>query len=218
MRNPGEETPVQPEAVFALPQFPPHSVETARRGLDALESMGVLRPGEKIGVAGVSMGAIEASLTALTDERVGAAALILGGANIAKMLTTISGAGAKGYVELREGMMKARGWTPENLERELTPFTLPWEPLAYIKAVPADRRLAADRFLMINVNGDQTISNESSDELYNALADGAGLRPEYDRLWLPVPAAYKHVGILLRLWYVKEQASAHLNRYLAPVK
>lgn len=195
-------------------QAPPTSVETAKLGLDVLESMGVIRPGEKIGVGGVSMGAIEASLIALTDERVGAAVLVLGGGNVAKMLVSINGAGVKGYVELREKLMRERGWTLENLERELAPFTMKWDPLAYLKAIPEGRRLRPDRFLMINVIGDQAISNERSDDLYRALTGSAGRHPVYERLWLPVPADGKHVGLLLRLAYVKEKASAHFKQYL----
>ncbi|HAH30781.1 MAG TPA: hypothetical protein DCL44_00525 [Elusimicrobia bacterium] len=216
MGEPRVGSPAQEDDGLKRNQAPPISVETARRGLDALESMGVIRPGEKIGVGGVSMGAIEASLIALTDKRVGAAALLLGGGNIAKMLTSINGSGVNSYMRLRERLLKERGWTAENLERELTPYTTKWDPLAYIKAIPEGQRLAPDRFLMINVKGDQAISNERSDDLYNALTDSNGRHPNRHYITVLVPAAYKHIGAALRLGNLKKNTAKHFLRYLMP--
>ncbi len=120
-------------------------------------------------VAGISLGAVEASLTALTDARVGAAAIIAGGGGIAKILAQTAGAGVDGYVRARDAYMKAHSLSAEQLAQLLEAPSRRSEPLAYITAIPAEQRLSPERYLMINARGDMVVPNATSEVLYQAL-------------------------------------------------
>ena len=212
---PESELPQNMEELFELPGLPPYSTETARRGLDALEQMGVLRPGEKIGVAGISLGAIDAALLALTDERVGAAALLLGGANLPKMLSEIRGVGVGSFARSREKQMQAHNWSLQDFTQEMARHTYIGDPLVYLQKIPSAGRLAAERFLMINMDGDTAVPNACSDQLYEALKDGKTL-PEYEKLFVPLPKKYRHVlGAFFRSPGARRKMKAHFEKFLS---
>ena len=218
------ELPSGMKQLFSLPGLPPHSTLAARRGLDALAEAGALRIGEKIGTVGVSLGAIDAELLALTDERVQAAAFILGGANLPYILSHLGGRGVEDYRAIRDSEMKANGWTLRDFEREMVGETRAAEPLAYLDA-EKNPKLPADRFLMINVKEDQTIPNKASDDLYAALSrlpagrQGSSVHPDYEVLYcrfpaMLLPSSWMHLSALLRIDYIERRITDHFKKFL----
>lgn len=204
--------PKTAEGLFLLPGLPPYSVETARRGLDGLEQAGILRPGEKIGVAGLSLGAIDACLLAITDERVEAASLLLGGADIPKILSEIRGAATFPFPQIRKNQMKTMGWNKEQFKSEMAKRTHIGDPLAYLQRRKSN--LPGNRFQMINVKGDTAIPNEASDELLQALSQIDGTIPDHEMLRVWLPSGFKHIGGILHLPYAQERALIHFKKHL----
>ncbi|MBX3097252.1 MAG: alpha/beta hydrolase family protein [Fimbriimonadaceae bacterium] len=78
----------------------------------------------RVGLAGISLGAIVSSLGYGVEPRIKAAAFMLGGADLAGIFFSSSRT-----VPLREEMRR-RGYTPESLRQELAPV----EPLTYLRA------------------------------------------------------------------------------------
>jgi pimeloyl-ACP methyl ester carboxylesterase len=204
------------DRIYEMPQFPPKSVDAARRGLDVLEDLGVIMPGEKIGVIGVSLGSFEASLTALTDSRVGAAVLVAGGGGVASILSRTNGAGVGGYARAREAFMKEHGLNTAQLIERMEGPGRRSDPLAYAQAIPPGERLAPEKFLIMYAKGDTAVPNDSSEQLYSALSDGN--RHPYKEIishfWLKND--YMHVSLVLDLNYLEERSVEHFYRTLGP--
>ena len=213
-----EDLPATLDGLFTLPGLPPYSAETARHGLDALEEMGILRPGEKVGVGGISMGAIDAALLAATDKRVGAVVMLLGGGDVPKILANIHGPGVREFAQKREEQMKKNHWDLDEFKRQMAEKTWTGDPLVYFTdpELRLNKELRADHFLMINVKGDQAIPNECTSELVDALSRLDGTRPDNRMLHLPyLPKGYRHIGVILRLHYARSRMLQHFERFLA---
>ncbi|MEO6808781.1 MAG: alpha/beta hydrolase family protein [Isosphaeraceae bacterium] len=113
----------------------------------------------RLGVAGISLGGIVASLAASVDPNLSQAALILAGGDLAEILWTMPE--AKGYRAL---------WTAQGKTKaDLAKLTEPFDPLRY-----ADR-LKAKRVMMIAGNVDEVVPPSSARALWNA----AGQPPIY---------------------------------------
>lgn len=213
----GSALPQDVAGLFQLPGLPPGSALRARRSLDVLAEAGRLRPGERVGVAGVSLGAIDAALLAAWDPRVGAAALLLGGGDLPEILSRIDGAGVRSFVRIRERVMRAGNLTPEGFRDMVAKTTRAADPLTYYRdstLKPAVNALAPERFLMINVAGDTAIPNEASDGLFSALAQN-GSHPDYEKIHLwPIPVKARHVGGILAMPYAQRRMSDHFRRFL----
>ncbi len=136
------------------------AVYDLRRTLDWIET----RPefdGDKIGLAGTSLGAIVGSLAFAIDPRISAYSSILGGADLASTVW-----GSSRLVRERE-VLRKNGWTRETLADALRPI----EPTAYFKADdPRPAYLIAARY-------DTIVPVSSYRALQNAL-------PNLKTLWI----------------------------------
>ena len=214
-----EDLPKTLDGLFQLPGLPPYSVVRARHALDALEEMGELSPGDRVGVAGLSLGAIDAALIATVDPRVQAATLMLGGADIPLILRNIHGLGVDSFAHQREAQEKANGWNDDQFQKEMGPRTCVGDPLTYLD----DRDLiknpnlrSGSQFLMINVKGDPAIPDSASEELYRALCELDGKCPDrkvYNTWFLPKRT--RHVfGGLLHIFGARKAALKHFRKEL----
>lgn len=199
------------EGLFSLPTFPPYFAETARRALDGLEQAGILAPGAKVGIAGVSLGAIDSALVAATDERIEAAALLLGGAGLPEILSKIRGFGVEIFARTRENERKAEGWDLDEFKRQMAGRTRIADPLAYLEH---GSRLSGERFLMINVEGDTAIPNENSEALRQALFSKES-KPDFEMLHLNfLSEGLRHVGALFFTRHAQKQMKKHFEKFL----
>jgi dienelactone hydrolase len=112
------------------------SVQDTRRAVDFVQSRTEFDP-NKIGVSGLSLGAIVASLVYGMEPRISHAAFVLGGVDIAHILWYSSR-----VVPQREEM-RSRGFTEEKLRQALAPL----EPMGYLRARPGtDAFIVAARY------------------------------------------------------------------------
>lgn len=202
--------PKELDKLIGLPGLPPYSTVTARQGLKALEGLGVLAPGERIGVAGLSMGGIDAPLLDVAEERVAAAALLLSGADIPKILSRIHGKSVEAFERKRKEQMAARGWSLEDFEAQMAQLTWIGDPLTYLESLPQGG--AATRYLLINAKGDPAIPNESSEALGRALEHATGRRPETRMLPMsPIPEGARHVAAMAWIPYAAPKMLRHFK-------
>lgn len=111
---------------------------------------------DRIGIVGISLGAIVGALVLAVEERVQAGVLVLGGANLAHVLWRSP---------LTLGVrseLRGRGIGYERLRNELAPI----EPLGYL------RRQYGERVLMINGRYDLVIPPEDALALRRGLGEG----------------------------------------------
>lgn len=128
------------------------SVWDVRRALDFLRTRPEFDP-TRIGVAGSSLGAIVATMAYAVDERIRAAAFILGGVDIAQLIWNSS------RTVRERDQLRRKGYTEEKLRAELEPV----EPLPFLK-----RRTTGTTFV-ITANYDTVIPRNSSRQLIEAL-------------------------------------------------
>lgn len=131
-----------------------------RRGLDWMETRPEFDP-QRLGIVGTSLGAIVTSLVTGIDRRPGAAAFVLGGADLAHVLWRSSR-----VVNERE-QLRARGYTEERLRSELAEI----EPLNYLTKVRPRHAF------VIGARHDTVIPPATTQKLIDVLEDP-------DVLWL----------------------------------
>ncbi|MBI4161210.1 MAG: acetylxylan esterase [Acidobacteria bacterium] len=144
-------------------------VVRVRRLLDWVASRPEVDP-SRIGILGVSTGALSAAVAAGTDQRIRAAVLVLGGADLPRILLESEDRAVRRF---RRALMDRLGWTPADLLREARVRLGEVDPLRYADA------LRADRLLLVEALFDRVIPAASRYELWSR----AG-RPR--RLRLPV--------------------------------
>jgi dienelactone hydrolase len=151
------------------------SVADVRRALDWLLSRPEVDP-ERVGIVGISLGAIQGSLVLGVEPRLRRNVLTLGGGDVASILTTESRETRKVRAVLAE-----RGITKEDLARKLAPI----EPLRY--AARIDPRTV----LMLNASEDEIIPKACTEALWRTIGE-----PEIH--WYPTGHA-SIAGFLLEL-------------------
>jgi len=114
------ELAIQPDPA-ALRRTTFQSVQDMRRALDFLSSRPEFRK-DKIGLAGTSLGAIVSALTYAIDPRITEASFILGGIDLADLLTSSS------RVVLAREELRRKGYDLPKLTEELAPI----EPANYL--------------------------------------------------------------------------------------
>jgi dienelactone hydrolase len=124
-------------------------VDAARRWLEGQVEIDERR----IGIVGISLGAVVGSLQLARDDRFRAGVLVLGGGDMAHILT-------KGAITFfARGRYRKQGLTREVLREALAPV----EPLTYARPLSSSRRL-----LMINARYDLLIPRQDTLKLWEA--------------------------------------------------
>ncbi|GEM_PF-1265476 len=150
---------------------------------------------ERIGVLGISLGAIVASLLTESKERIEAAAYLLGGGNLPEIMIS-----PQGYVKsrIRRRIMQEEGLTEAQFKEEAITALKPVDPLTYAG------RLASKRILMVNGRFDRVIPYPNARELWEALGE-----PD----WIVLPAG--HYTASLFNGYLRYRVAQHFLAQLA---
>lgn len=138
-----------PERMVAFFEQAQTDVDAA---IDWLERRAEIDPG-RIGLVGISLGAVVGALSVARDDRLRANVLVLGGGDVAHILSD----GALTFFARRR--YRRRGVDEELLRRALAPV----EPLAYARPLPPSRRL-----LMINARYDLVLPHQDTLKLWEA--------------------------------------------------
>lgn len=150
---------------------------------------------DRIGILGISIGAIIASLYAETDGNIKAASYLLGGGNLPDIM-----AAPKGYVKrrLRQRIMIENGLSEEAFKNEALRTLQAVDPLNYTGQIdPA-------RILMVNGRFDQVIPYQNAKELWNALGE-----PNM----VVLPAGHYTASFFMP--YVRYRVSKHFLKFLS---
>ncbi len=170
------------------------SIIDVRRGMDWLEGQRGLDT-SRMGICGISLGAVQSVLVAGVDRRLGCAAYLLGGGNIPKMLLTSE---EKDIVRFRREVMALEGLDLKGFRARVLSGYQEVEPLNYAG------RLPPGRILMIDACFDHVIVRECSDALWELSG-----RPH--RVLLPTG----HFTAILYLPYARWLAYRHFRRCFA---
>ena len=205
------------EKGFACLQFPSHRYLEQLRGLSKIQmdSLAETRrtqvaeagqvllwlstqpevDSDRIGILGMSIGAIIASLLTESDDRIQAAVYLLGGGNLPEIM-----AAPQGYVKrrLRERIMAENGMTEDEFKKAAVQSLQPVDPLTYAG------RLDAGRILMVNGRFDQVIPYDNAKELWNALG-----QPN----WVILPAGHYTASFFFR--YIRHRVTQHFIEQFA---
>ncbi|HSG05722.1 MAG TPA: hypothetical protein VLB09_04945, partial [Nitrospiria bacterium] len=115
---------------------------------------------DRLGLLGISFGAIVGGLLTEADERIGSSVLLLGGGNLPEIL-----AAPQGYVKrrLREEIMTENGMTEEEFSAAAAAAMRGVDPLTYAG------RLDSRRVFMINGRYDRVIPLKNAREYWEAM-------------------------------------------------
>jgi dienelactone hydrolase len=171
-----------------------HAIIDIRRVVDWVVQR---NPGNStpIGVMGISMGAIVAALALQVEPRIGAGALILGGADIAAILAWSR---EDRVVRFREAVMQASRMSLDEFHDEAARIMVPVDALTY------RGRADPNRILMVNGLFDRVIPSSSSKNLWEAMG-----RP----LWFQMPTG--HYSAALLLWHIRYRTFLHFQKVFA---
>ena len=176
------------------------NVINIQRGLRWLKEQPEVDP-HRIGIMGISMGAILASLVIEMEPSFQAAVLFLGGGNLAEIFRTSR---EEPIAQFRKRFLEELGSENGQQERyreifftEAKRILRPVEPLQY------PSRLDPDRILMINGYFDGVIQRAFSQELWKHLGEPA-------ITYLPAG----HYSSVLFFYYVRYKAYKHLERFM----
>ncbi len=169
----GERAPVHPSATVSASQLEeqlkdgiPQSVLDTRRGVDLLQGRPNINP-HRLGLIGVSLGALVGTVTAGTDTRLRATILIAGGGDWRVILQALSRKGAT---------LGGRAVTGRD--------NINWDGLnarlAFCDPATFAPHIAPRALLMENGALDATIAPEAADILYNAARAAPGSRVHRD--------------------------------------
>lgn len=132
------------------------TIVDVRRGMDWVEAQNMVDK-NKIGICGVSLGAVESAVVAGVDRRIGCAAYLLGGGNILNILLTAT---EEGIQQFREQVMRVEGLDTDRLSSLIRSGYQDIDPLTYAG------RLPPQKILMMNAYFDSVIQREYADALW----------------------------------------------------
>lgn len=168
-----------------------------RRGLDWLETQPEVDK-DKIGVEGVSLGAVISYLLAEADSRIKAGAFLLGGGDLAAILSTTN---EPEIVNHRERIMKKNNWTLEQFREVCASYTDEIDPLAYAHLVDPSK------MLMMNGYFDKVVLMNTAEKLWEAMG-----KPDFEKMFCG------HYTAALYLPYAKSRAVQHFKEKLLGIK
>jgi hypothetical protein len=170
-------------------------IRDARRGLDWLGNQRGVE-GSRLGIIGISHGAIIGPCVMGADARLGAGVFCMGGADEAMIVARSREPSVRRF---RRRIMRVHGLTrPEELLRLERPGLPPTEPMRYAGMV--DPRSV----LLFKTRLDRAVVPEAQDKLWEALG-----RPQ--RISLPLG----HIGFGLAFYYAARRAAEFLRQRLA---
>ncbi len=149
----------------------------------------------RIGVLGISMGAIVAALALEVEPRINSAAILLAGGDIATILATSK---ENLVVRFRAGVMRTSGINLQQFQEEATRILAPVDPLTYAS------RGDPKSILMVNARFDRVVPHSCSEKLWEALG-----RP----LWIRIPTG--HDSSALFLPYLRYRILKHFREAFA---
>lgn len=167
----------------------PQTVVDVRRGMDYLGT----RPNidtKRLGLVGVSLGAIMGTVVSGVDTRLKATVLVSGGGDWAVILK---------YLAAHKPQVGGRQITGTDTVdwTFVSAFLTPEDPLTFAPFI------APRAVLMVNGTHDTTIVPQAADELYRAAASGPGARVERHQLNAGHVPAPELVYPLVRQWLAK---------------
>jgi dienelactone hydrolase len=170
-------------------------VINVRRGLAWLREQPGIDP-ERIGIMGISLGAIIASLVTGIDPEIKAAVLFLAGGNLPGILTSSQ---EKPITQFRIERLSLNDEKDAGLLHQATEVLGPVDPLHYPSL------LSPDRILMINGYFDAVIKRRYTEELWQHLG-------EPTLTYLPTG----HYASILFFHYARIKALEHFTHFLSP--
>jgi len=149
---------------------------------------------KRIGLLGISLGAIIGTLLTEANSRIEAAAYLLGGGNLPEIMVS-----PQGYVKgrIRDRIMLENGWSAEEFKQEAITALEPVDPLTYAG------RLDSGRILMVNGRFDKVIPYSNARELWEALG-----QPD----WIVLPAGHYTASFFDR--YIRYRVARHFIEQL----
>lgn len=171
-------------------QFHDYVVEI-RQALDWLVQQPSI-DADRIGLLGMSLGAVVGSLTAGVDPRIRSEVLLLGGGDLPGIIFSTR---ERSFVKMRRRLMNERRVSPEALKQDAEKTLATVEPLNYAY------RLPPSNILMINAYFDQAIPRPFTFALWEKIG-----KPHL----VFVPTG--HYTAVLFLWYAEAQAYEHLKK------
>ncbi|MFQ5598361.1 MAG: alpha/beta hydrolase family protein [Nitrospiria bacterium] len=150
---------------------------------------------DRVGILGVSIGAIIATLFSESEGKIQAAGYLLGGGNLPDIMTA-----PKGYVKkrLRDRIITENGFSEDEFKEAAIRSLRSVDPLTYAG------NLDPKRILMVNGRFDRVIPYINAKQLWKALGE-----PN----WLVLPAG--HYTASLFMPYVRQRVARHFIERLA---
>lgn len=170
-----------------------HYVIDVRRGIDWLIAQKEVDP-HRLGIMGISLGALVASVVMEVDPRIKAGAFLLGGADLAGILDTSE---ENSLIKFRQRVINHEGLDPQKFRDTAARVLRTVDPLSYAA------QLDSSRILMINGYFDQVIRREYATSFWEASG-----RPEL----VFIPTGHYSAGLLLA--YARAKTVAHFQKSL----
>ncbi len=147
---------------------------------------------EKIGITGISLGAIISSLVAANDKRIKAGVFVLGGGGLTDILSGTTGQQIKDF---REKLLKKMNWTMDDFKKEFSEYIQEVEPLNYTS------KLNPSKYLMINGKYDKIIMIDAAEKLWKEMGKPA---------FVKIPSG--HYATILFLPYLNYKMFRHFKK------
>jgi len=169
------------------------TVIDVRRSIDWLERQPEVDR-DRIGIQGTSMGAIVSCLVAESDHRIKAGVFLLGGGDLAYILSTTN---EPEIVRHRDRILKENNWTLEQFKEVCKSYTNEIDPLAYANV------LDPLNILMMNGLFDKVVLKDSTEKLWEEMG-----KPDIEKMFCG------HYTAALYLPYAKARAVMHFKEKL----
>jgi BAAT / Acyl-CoA thioester hydrolase C terminal len=148
----------------------------------------------RIGLLGMSLGAIVGTLVGGADPRIRSEVLLLGGGDLPGIIFSTH---ERSFVKMRYRLMEKQRLSPQALKQEAEKILASVEPLSHA------RRLSPANILMINAYFDQVVPRTYTLALWERIG-----RPHL----VFVPTG--HYTAILFLWYAESEAYGHFKKTL----
>lgn len=163
------------------------------RGIDWLESQSTVDR-SRIGLFGISQGAIVGSVVAGLDPRIQAGVFILGGGGLAGILSSTE---EKSLVQIRKRIFSSGEFSKESFHQEASTAFSPVDPLTYAGCI------RSSTILLVDARFDRVILPAYAEQLWEKMGKPTRIR---------IPAGHYTAGLFLP--YVRAAALRHFQSTL----